>query len=102
MGPHVMVLRNGESLTGEILNKQFTVTTGYGSVKVAASNIIHIIFAGGSAWATNEVLLVGQSKLRGDLAPPTLRFRIQGTSETLEIAQDKVHIAIFLSTIYGN
>jgi hypothetical protein len=71
-------------------------------VKVAASNIIHIIFAGASAWPTNEVLLVGQSKLRGDLAPPTVRFRIQGTSETLEVPQDKIHIAIFLATIYGS
>jgi hypothetical protein len=101
MGPHVVVMRDGQSMTGEILNKQFKVTNELGTFAVKSSNVIHIIFAGASAWKTNEVLLKGASKLRGDLEPATLKFRLQDTNDTVEIAHKKIHIAIFLATIYG-
>jgi hypothetical protein len=91
---NVLVLLDGQALTGQVMHKNFKVTTDIGTLTIPASRIAFIHCERGNPSGVDEVVLHSTTVVRGDLQPDPIKFKLDDTGETLAISQAKIHTLI--------
>lgn len=91
---NVLILLDGQALTGQTMHKTFKVTTDLGTLSVPAAKISFIHFEGGNPSGVDEVVLRSGTSLLGDLAPDPLKFKLEDSRDTLTVPQKKIHTLI--------
>lgn len=99
---HLLVLRDGQSLSGLAQPKTYAVEHELGNFKVPATSIVHIHFQNGTPQPTDEILIRNGTNLRGDVLPDPIPFKITETGQVMKVPQSKIHTLIFISNIFEN
>ena len=89
----ILVLRNGDKLTGAILNKSFTITTPYGKIRFDNRAIAGIDLDGG-IHHIESIVTVNNNRFSGFIEEPVFVFKLQRGPQ-VEIRREKALKAIF-------
>jgi hypothetical protein len=89
----VLLLRNGDKLTGTILNSTFSIRTSYASLKFHNRMIAGIDLEGG-ANNIEAIVTVNNNRFSGFIDAPGFAFKLQ-TGPQIQIRREKVLKAIF-------
>lgn len=92
----VMILKNGESLSGEVLKETFTIQTSYANLTIENDKISHIHFENPPQFPTDEVYLNTMDRIKGKLSQSDVSFKIGATGQIVDIEDDKIHTIMFL------
>lgn len=93
-GVDVVELTNGDVLKGTILNESFKIATSYAELELAAARIAGIDLERNRT-EIESIHTVDSNKLSGFLRTQTLRFRMDGVDQPVEIRRERVSRAIF-------
>lgn len=94
-GHDLLKLRNGDSLTGTILNPELTLRSSYSELKFPRSALATLKFPGGKENLA-EVIVINGDKFSGFVLEKALRFKTsQGTS--LDVRMEKVETVGFMA-----
>ena len=93
----VVILRDGEALSGEVLTKAFTIKTSYAELNLDNNQIMHIHFENLPQFPRDEVYLTTMDKIKGKLSLNEVSFKIGETDQSINIETDKIHTIMFLS-----
>ncbi len=96
---NVLVLLDGQALTGKAMHKTYKVATDFGSVTVPADKISFIHFERGNPSGVDEVVLRSTTALRGEVSPDPIKFKLDDTGETVEVPQKKAHTLIMFKEL---
>ncbi len=97
MGPkHIIILKDGESLTGEIMNKSFVIRTSYAELNFTIDKIANIHFKNPPQYLNDEMVLITVDKLKGDIITDPVNIILEASGESIKIEKDKIHTIIFL------
>jgi len=98
-----LILRNGQTLSGKVLKKDFKIKTSYGDVLVKKENIVHIYFMRSDETgypATDEIKTIQGDDISGKLVQTqAISFVLAANNQTSRIARDKIHSIIFLGEL---
>lgn len=72
---HIIILRNGETLTGQVTTREFSIKTSYAELTFKKSEIVHIHFENPPQFTQDEMLLLASDVLSGK-AVPGCEFRV--------------------------
>jgi len=89
----VLLLRNGDQLTGTILNESFSIRTSYAQLSFNNRAIAGIDLEGGAS-NIESIVTVNDNRFSGFIDDPVFAFRLQGGS-VIEVRREKVLKAIF-------
>ena len=89
----IILLRNGDKLTGTILNKAFGIRTSYASLSFNNGMIAGIDLEGG-ANNIEAIITVNNNRFSGFIDDPVFVFKLQSGTQ-VEIRREKVLKAIF-------
>ena len=89
----ILVLRNGDKLTGAIRNESFTITTPYGKIKFNNRAIAGIDLDGGINHM-ESIITVNNNRFSGFIEEPAFLFKLEQGPQ-VEIRREKALIAIF-------
>lgn len=92
-GVDLLLLRNGDKLTGTVLNKSFGIRTSYASLRFDA-RVIAGLDLEGAAYNIESIVAVNNNRFSGFLDEPVFQFRLQ-TGPDIEVRREKVAKAIF-------
>jgi len=95
-----LILRNGQTLSGKVLKKDFKIKTSYGDALVKKENIVHIFFMHPdetSFPAMDEIKTYHGDNIKGKLVQTQMiSFVLAANNQTARIAKDKIHSMTFL------
>lgn len=83
-----VVLKNGDTVSGEIVTGTFTVQTSYATLEFAAKDIAVIELEGGGQ-NVDGIVLRNNDRLSGVIRPESVTIKLD-TGQTTEISMDKV------------
>ena len=89
----ILLLRNGDKLTGTVLNKTFAIRTSYASLSFNNRMIAGIDLEGG-ANNIEAIITVNNNRFSGFIDDPMFVFKLQSGAQ-IEIRREKVLKAIF-------
>lgn len=89
----ILLLRNGDKLTGTILNENFSIRTSYAQIKLNNKIIAGIDLEGG-ANNIESVITVNNNKFSGFIDDPIFVFKLQSGPQ-IQIRREKVLKAVF-------
>ncbi len=97
----LLILRNGQVLTGKVLKNEFKIKTSYGDVTVNKEKMVHLYFMrpdGTGFPSTDEVKTSSGDDIKGQLIKtPTISFVLAADNQTASVQKDKIHGLIFLN-----
>ena len=96
IAPHVLVLMDGQSFTGKCSTKSFTVKGPDGTFTVPAEKISSITFERGNPSGVDELLLKSTSRIRGNVLPDPVPFKLDDTGELMSFPQSRLHTLVML------
>lgn len=91
-----VILKNGDTITGEVQNETFTVKTSYASLQFERDKLDKVDLEGAGANLDIVTLRVGD-KISGVLETPTFRVKLVAGQET-DIDKDKIKTIRFRRT----
>jgi len=77
----LIIGRQGDSLLGTVLNKEFRIRTGFGDLTVARKRVAWIHFTNPPQFEVDEIWLHSGDHLLGKLSDRAIRFRPEGGKE---------------------
>lgn len=89
----ILLLRNGDKLTGTVLNESFSIRTSYSSLKFNNRIIAGIDLEGG-ANNIEAIVTVNDNRFSGFIDDPFIVFKLQ-TGPQIEIRREKILKVIF-------
>jgi len=89
----ILILWNGDRLTGTVLNESFSIRTSYAQLKFKNRMIAGIDLEGG-ANNIESIVTVNNNRFSGFLDDPVFVFRLQ-TGPQIEVRREKVLKAVF-------
>jgi hypothetical protein len=89
----ILLLRNGDKLTGTVLNDSFSIRTSYAQLKFNNRMIAGIDLEGG-ANNIESIITVNNNRFSGFIDDPVFVFKLQ-TGPQIEVRREKVLKAIF-------
>mgnify|MGYP000412650372 CR=1 FL=1 len=89
----ILLLHNGDKLTGTILNESFSIRTSYGKFKFN-NRIIAGIDLGGGTNNIEFIITVNNNRFSGFIDDPFFVFKLQ-TGPQIKVRREKVLKAIF-------
>ena len=92
-----IVLRDGTFLNSEVLNKDFTIKTGFGDVTVKTGNIVHIVMQRG---LPDELTTRTMDSLKGQIQDPDCSVLLSN-NQTTTIPMSKVLSIQFLGHFFS-
>jgi hypothetical protein len=95
---NILVLKTGESLVGQVLNAEFTLKTSFGTLKFKPKQIVHIHFAG-AGFPVDDLQLISGDRIRGEISPPAIAFRLAASDEEVQVPKEQIHTAVFLDSV---
>lgn len=98
-GFDILILRNGEALSGDVQTKKITIKTSYADLEFKKKNIIHIHFENLPQFPRDEVYLKTMDKVKGKLSDTTVSFKIAANSQVVDIDCEKIHTIMFLDNV---
>lgn len=95
----ILILRDGEALSGEVLTTTFTIKTSYAELEFKKENILHIHFENLPQFPRDEIYLSAMDKIKGKLSVNKVSFKINANSQKIDIECDKIHTIMFLNNM---
>jgi len=99
----LMILRDGQALSGKVLKNEFKVKTSFGDVSVNKDDIVHIhlMHQDGTGFPpTDEIKTRGGDDIKGHLVKTmTISFVLAANNQTERIHRDKIHTIMFLASL---
>ncbi len=89
---HVVGLRDGNILTGEIIEKKFSIKTSHGESEFSIDQIVHIRFGNPPQSQRDEILMLTGETLNGIVSPHAIGLMPQGSSQVIELEKQDVHM----------
>ncbi len=99
---HIIILKGGDSLTGEINTTSFTIETSYATLKFTIDKIVHIHFKNPPQFLNDEIVLKTTDKLKGDITTDNISITTESSGENIIIHRDKIHTIMFLDGSHAN
>jgi len=91
MKKHIIILKGGDSLTGEIKTKQFTIKTSYATLHFTIDKLVHIHFKNPPQFLSDELVLTTTDRLKGDITTDNVSITLETSGENVKINKDKIH-----------
>lgn len=85
----IILGRRGDSVTGTVLNKHFTMSTDLGKITIPTAQINQIRFKGTGS-RPHEITLVNRDTMRGTIQEESVRFRRDGDAEAIEVPASSI------------
>ncbi|MBL1217146.1 MAG: formylglycine-generating enzyme family protein [Planctomycetes bacterium] len=89
----ILMLRNGDTLTGTVLNESFSIRTSYAQITLNSRKIAGIDLEGG-ANNIEAVVTVNNNRFSGFVGDPVFVFKLQGGAR-IEVRREKVLKVVF-------
>lgn len=96
---HIIILRNGETLTGQVTTREFSIKTSYAELTFKKSEIVHIHFENPPQFTQDEMLLLASDVLKGVVSPATVTIKLGSSGQTVKLSKDKIHTVMFLDSV---
>ena len=93
---HIIILKGGDSLTGEITTKNFTIKTSYATLSFTIDKIAHIHFKNLPQFPNDEMVLRTTDKLKGEITNINVSITLESSGQTAVIDKNKIHTIMFL------
>ncbi|EAU53863.1 hypothetical protein [Mariprofundus ferrooxydans] len=98
----LLVLRDGQALSGKVIKNEFKMRTAFGDVTVKKDNIIHIHFMrpdGTGFPPTDEIRTNTGDDIRGQLIQAqTISFVLAEDNQTERVPKDNINTLLFLGS----
>ena len=98
---NILVMKTGEALVGQVLDAEFEIKSAFGLLTFKPKQIVHIHFAGAPGFPVDELQIVSGDRIKGDVSPRKLLFKLESTGQEVEIPKSTIHTAVFLDSISG-
>lgn len=92
-----IVLKDGTSINGEVLTKEFVLKTKFGKLKFKKSDILTVHYKNPPQFLSDEVRLSAGTRLEGDLQPAVLDIRIEDLDQVVQIDKKDIHTLVFFT-----
>lgn len=92
-----IVLKDGTSINGEILTKEFVLKTKFGQLKFKKSDILTAHYKNPPQFLSDEVQISAGTRLEGDLLPAVLDIRIEDLDQVVQINKSDIHTLVFFT-----
>lgn len=89
----VLYLRNGDVITGTILNKNYNITTSYTQTQINNKMIKEIYLESGEN-NMSKILTINNNKISGFISNPTIVFKLKNGNR-IEIRREKILKLVF-------
>ncbi len=96
---HIIILKNGETLSGQVTNREFSIKTSYAELKFKRNEIVHIHFENIPQFTQDEMLLLASDVLMGVVSPATITIKLESSGQTVKLGKDKIHTIMFLDSV---
>jgi len=95
----VVVFKNGESVSGDVRNKTFTINTPtLGELKVPTKKILRIHFKG-TQFPFDMIRLSAIDTYQGEIQQKTVTFKVKGTGDIKSLKAANIHTIMFLDNV---
>jgi hypothetical protein len=95
----VAVFKNGDSASGTVVNKSFTIRTPYlGKMEIPTKKILRIHFRS-SQFSQDMIRLSAIDTYQGAIQEKTVQFRVKGTGEVTSLRKENIHTILFLDNV---
>ncbi len=91
------ILRDGTSISGDVLISRFVLKLKFGTLKLAKSDILSIEYRNPPFIDVDEVRVSAGTRLHGDLSPEVIRIRFEDTSQVLNIPKSDIHSIVLFT-----
>lgn len=89
----ILLLRNGDKLTGTVMNEKFSIRTSYAHIEIATNYIAGINLEGGTN-NIESVISVNNNRFSGFIDNPFVVFKLDNGPQ-LEIRREKIQKVVF-------
>ncbi len=89
----MIIGRKGDSLTGKVLNREFSIKSVFGAVKIKTGDITWIHFKNPPRFKEDEIWLKTGDRLSGQIKQNHIEFKSE-TGQTLKISRNSIHTVI--------
>jgi len=96
---HIIILRNGETLTGQVTTREFAIKTSYAELTFKKHEIVRIHFENPPQFTQDELLLLTSDVLKGIVSPATITIKLETSGQTIKLSKDKIHTVMFLDSV---
>ena len=87
---NILIGRDGSSISGELLDTSFTISSALGRMKIKSSAIAWIHFKGTPSAPTDEIWLHNGDRISGSISGPSIRWR-DSEGNTQRIPHKRIH-----------
>lgn len=84
----VLYLRNGDVITGTILNKNYNITTSYAKLQIS-NKMIQEIYLESGVNNISKIITINNNKISGYIDNPVIVFRLKNGNE-IEVRREKI------------
>ena len=96
---HIVILRNADTLSGQVIEKEFIMKTGYAELTFNVNQIVHIHFKIPPQSLQDEMLLLTGDTLKGVVSPDVIGLKLESSSQVIEIEKEDIHTIMFLDNV---
>jgi len=93
----IVILKNGSSINGEVLVKQFVLKLQVGTLKLKKVDILSIEYKNPPFAITDEVKVSAGTRLQGELSPSVIPVRFEDTTQVLRILKTDIHSIVLFT-----
>lgn len=91
----VIILKNGDFINGNVLNKNYSLKTTYGEIKVKKANVAYIHMKG-FQFTKDEILTIDLNKFSGILKEKSIEVKLKNRQK-IDINKNEIHTIIMLT-----
>jgi hypothetical protein len=96
---HIVILKNADTLSGQVVEKEFVIKTGYAELTFDVNQIVHIHFKIPPQSLQDEMLLRTGDTLKGIISPDVISLKLESSSHMIEIEKEDIHTIMFLDNV---
>lgn len=96
---HVIIMKNGDSLNGEVQNPEISIKTSYADLSFSIDKIVHIHFKNSPEFPNDEMMLKTTDLLKGEITTNEIIIKIEASGQIIKVGKDKIHTIIFLDSV---
>ena len=90
MSRDLIIGRRGDSLLGQVLEREFSIQAAFGHIRVETKRITWVHLKDSPDLAQDEIWLKTGDRLSGTVEIATIRFRPEG-GEAMEVPREAIH-----------
>ena len=96
---HIIILKNADTLSGQVTEKEFVIKTGYAELTFNVNQIVHIHFKIPPQSLQDEMLLMTGDTLKGIVSPDFISLKPESSIKVIEIEKEDIHTIMFLDNV---